>query len=69
MRVHREMLECPLLANNGLSGHVASTSALLSIADLRGATSAFPQISSASPPRADLYGDAPVRLLFTQGGH
>ncbi len=38
-----------LMANNGLSGHVAGTSALPPIADLRVSMSAFAPISSASP--------------------
>ena len=46
--------ECPLLANNGLSSHVASTSALPLTADIPAPMSALAPISSASPPGADL---------------
>ncbi len=55
-----------LMATSGLSGHVASTSALPPTADVRVSMSAFVPIASASPPGADLYADARVRLLLTQ---
>ena len=58
--------QCPHMAISGLSGHVASTSALPPTADIRMPMSAFALIASASPPGADLYGDAPVRLLLTR---
>ncbi len=58
--------ECPLVANNGLSGHVASTSALPPTADLRVSMSAFAPISSASPPGADLPDGAAVRRIYSQ---
>ena len=44
------------MANNGLPGHVAGTSALLPTADVRAPMSALAPISSASPPGADLPG-------------
>ncbi len=62
----KKALECLSLAISGGSGHVAGTSALPLTADLQAAMSASPPISSASPPGADLPGDAPVRLVLTQ---
>ena len=44
------------MANNGLSGHVAVTSALHLTADIRAPMSVFTPISSASPPGADFPG-------------
>ena len=64
--VERLKLVSPVVATNGLAGHVAGTSALPLTADLQAAMSASPPISSASPPGADLPGDAPVRLVLTQ---
>jgi hypothetical protein len=46
--------ECPLLANNGLPGHVASTSAPPPRADIRWPMSVIVPISSASSPKADV---------------
>ena len=59
----------PLVANNGLSGHVAGTSALPPTADLRVSMSAFRPIPSASPPGADLPGGAAIGPQLTQTGH
>jgi len=47
-------MECPLMANNGLPGHVAGTSALPLTADIRVPKSAFWRNMSALPPAADL---------------
>ena len=59
---------CRVLAISSGSDQVAGTDALPPKADLRAATSAFAPISSASPPGADLPGDAPVRLVLTRSG-
>ena len=59
---------CPVVAISGGSGHVAGPTALPLKADLQAEMSASPPISSASPPGADLPGDAPVRLVLTQSG-
>ena len=67
--VARSGHESQLVAISGLSGHVASTTALPPTADLRVSMSAFPPTSSASPPGADLPGGAAVRLLLTLSGH
>ncbi len=61
--------EFPLLANTGLSGHVASTSALPPTMDLRAPMSAFRPIPSASPPGAALPDGAAVGPLMTLSGH
>ncbi len=58
-----------LLARRPSSDQVAGTTALPPKADLRAASSALPPNSSASPPGADLPGDAPVRLALTRSGH
>jgi len=58
--------KCPNLANNGLSGHVAGTSAPPPRADIHWPMSGFVLFSSALPPGADLPGGAPVRLILTQ---
>ena len=50
----RNRLECRLLANNGLRGHVACTSALPLTADIRARMSAFPLIWSGMPPESDI---------------
>ena len=47
----------------------SGSSALPPSADLRAPTSASRPITSASPPGADLYGSAPVRLLVTRSSH
>ncbi len=60
---------CPLLANNGLPGHVAVTSALPPTADVRAAMSAFAPISSASPPGADSPGGVAEGPFLTLSGH
>ncbi len=52
----RAQLECLLLANNGLSGHVASTSAPPPRADIRWPMSGFALFTSASPPTPDVAG-------------
>ncbi len=57
------------MATSRLPGHVAGPTALPLKADLQAAMSASPPISSASPPGADLSGDAPVRLVLTLSGH
>ncbi len=57
------------MAKSGCSGHAAGTTALPLKADLQAAMSASPPISSASPPGADLPGDAPVRLVLAQSRH
>ncbi len=44
------MLECLLLANNGLPGHVAGTSAYPPTSDIRWPMSVIVLISSALPP-------------------
>ncbi len=67
LAAHR--VECPLLANNGLSGHVAGTSALPPIAEVRAPMSALVSISSASPPGADLPGGVAEGPFLTQPGH
>ena len=54
-----------VMAITGLSGHVASTSALPPTADLRVSMSAFAPISSASPPGADLPGGVAEGPLLT----
>ncbi len=46
----------PLLANNGLSGHVAGTSALPPTTDIRAPMSALTLFRPLHPPRADLPG-------------
>ena len=56
------------MANNGLSGHVATTSALPPTADLRVSMSAFTPVPSASPSGADLRNDVAVLPLVTQSG-
>ncbi len=58
--------QCLFLAINGLSGHVAGTSALPPIAEVRGPMSAFALISSASPPGADLPAGVAEGPLLTQ---
>ncbi len=58
-----------LVANNGLPGHVAGTSALPPTADLRAPMSAFPPIMSASPPRADIAAVGHKSPVMTQPGH
>ena len=57
------------MAISGCSGHAAGPTALPLKADLPAAMSASPPISSASPPGADLSGDALVRLVLTLSGH
>jgi len=52
--VERLKLVRPVVATNGLPGHVAGTSALPLTADLQAAMSASPPISSASPPAPDV---------------
>ncbi len=52
--VERLKLVSPVVATNGLPGHVAGTSALPLTADLQAAMSASPPISSASPPAPDV---------------
>ncbi len=49
-----QILECPLLANNGLPGHVAGRSALPPTADIRVPKSVIVPISSALPLKADV---------------
>ncbi len=63
------MVGCLLMANNGLPGHVAGTSALPPTADLRVSMSGFMAISSASPSGADLASSIAERLFLTQSGH
>ncbi len=58
-----------LLANNGLSGHVAGTSALPPTTDIRAPKSAFAPISSASPPGADLHGGVAEGPFLTRSRH
>ncbi len=55
-------------ANNGLFGHVAGTSALPPIADLRAPMSAFALITSALPPGADFPGGIAEGPFLTQTG-
>ncbi len=50
------LLSLPLLANNGLPGHVACTSALPPTADIRWPMSVIVPISSALPPAPDVGG-------------
>ena len=50
--------ECLFLANNGLSGHVASTSAPPPRADIHWPMSGFVLFSSAYPPTSDIPGEA-----------
>ncbi len=57
-----------LLAINGLSGHVAGTSALPPIAEVRAPMSALAPISSASPPGADLAGGVAEGPFLTRSG-
>ena len=64
-----ERVRLLLVATSGCSGHAAGPTALPLKADLQAEMSASPPISSASPPGADLPGDAPVRLVLTQNGH
>ena len=59
--------QCPVMAISGCSGHAAGPTALPLKADLQAAMSASPPISSASPPGADVPGDARVGPLVTQG--
>ncbi len=54
------------MANNGLSGHVAGTSALPPTTDIRAPMSALAPISSASPPGADLPGGVAEGPFLTQ---
>ena len=58
-----------LMANNGLSGHVAGTSALPPIADIGAPMSAFLSIWSASPPGADLPGGVAESPFLTLSRH
>ena len=58
--------QCLHLATSGGSGNAAGPTALPLKADLQAAMSASPPILSASPPGADLPGDAPVRLVLTR---
>ena len=53
---------------SGCSGHATGPTALPLKADLQAEMSGSPPISSASPPGADLPGDAPVCLVLTQSG-
>ncbi len=62
------LLSLPLLANNGLPGHVAGTSALPLTADIRVPKSAFWRNTSASPPAADLPGGVAEGPSLTQSG-
>ncbi len=55
------------MANNGLPGHVAGTSALPLTADIR-VKSAFWRNTSASPPAADLPGGVAVGPFLTRCG-
>ncbi len=48
-------LECLFLANNGLPGHVAGTSAIPLTADIRVPKSAFWRNTSASPPQQQTF--------------
>ncbi len=56
------------MANNGLPGHVAGTSASPPTADLRVSMSGFMVISSASPSGADLAGSIAECLFPTHCG-
>jgi len=60
------MLQCksPVLANNGLSGHVASTSAPPPRADIHWPMSGFVLFSSAYPPTADIRAPRPLSCRF-----
>jgi hypothetical protein len=49
---------CPLLANNGLPGHVAGTSAPPPRADIHWPMSVIVLFSSAYPPTSDIPGEA-----------
>ncbi len=60
---------CPVMANNGLPGHVAGTSALPPTADLRVSMSVIVLISSALPPTADVTGGVAEGPLLTRLGH
>ncbi len=62
-------LECPLLANNGLSGHGASTSAPPPRADIRWPMSDFALFTSASRPTPDVAGVGHESPQLTQLGH
>jgi len=55
-RIHaaEKVLECPVMANNGLSSHVASTSAPPPRADIHWPMSGFVLFSSAYPPTPDV---------------
>ncbi len=48
--------QCPLLAKNGLSGHVAGTSALPPTAEVRAPMSGIRVFMSGSPPASDVPG-------------
>jgi hypothetical protein len=61
--------ECPFLANNGLSGHAASTSAPPPRADIRWPMSAFHPIASALPPAPDVGGTPGECLMLTRKRH
>ncbi len=60
--------QCRLLANNGLPGHVACTSALPLTADIPAPMSALAPISAASPPGADLPDGVAEGPLVTLSG-
>ncbi len=63
------VLECLLLANNGLPGHVACTSALPPTADIQNLMSAFVPISSALPLKADVAAVGRESPKLTQRRH
>ncbi len=56
----------PVLANNGLPGHVPCMSAYPPTADIRWPMSGLGLISSASPPIADVPGGAVEGPVMTQ---
>ena len=60
---------CPHLANNGLPGHVAGTSALPLTADIPAPMSALAPIASALPPTADLPDGVAEGPFLTRNGH
>jgi hypothetical protein len=65
------MLQCksPVMANNGLSGHVPSTSAPPPRADIHWPMSAFHPIASALPPAPDVGGTPGECLMLTPLRH
>ncbi len=69
VRCHSMGSECLLLANNGLSGHAASTSAPPPRADIRWPMSVIVPNSSALPLKADVAAVGRESPKLTHSGH